>query len=153
MPDLTESISVAAPASTVYALVSDLPRMGEWSPECTKVTWHGQPPYAVEGSRFVGHNRIGAARWLTQGVVTRATPGQVFTFHIHFGPVPVADWSYQLAPETDGTCTVTETWTDRRPAVVRASFDRVFGRRSGHNQRGIRTTLTRLKQAAESAVR
>src|SRR5688572_12451844 len=39
MPDHSESIEVAAAPATVYALITDLPRMGEWSPECTRVTW------------------------------------------------------------------------------------------------------------------
>jgi hypothetical protein len=32
MADLTESITVEAAATALYALVSDLPRMREWSP-------------------------------------------------------------------------------------------------------------------------
>ena len=39
MPDVTETIAVKASPATLYSLVSDLPRMGEWSPECTKVSW------------------------------------------------------------------------------------------------------------------
>ncbi|MEP7191775.1 MAG: SRPBCC family protein, partial [Actinomycetota bacterium] len=39
MVDLRESLTVAAPADLVYGLVADLPRMGEWSPECERVTW------------------------------------------------------------------------------------------------------------------
>lgn len=58
MPDLTESITVHSSADALYRLVSDLPRMSEWSPECTRVTWSsgessGGP---VSGARFVGHN-------------------------------------------------------------------------------------------------
>ncbi|MGC4941753.1 SRPBCC family protein [Kribbella sp. DT2] len=152
MPDLSESIAVSAPAADLYALISDLPRMGEWSPECTRVTWRGRPPYAA-GSRFIGHNRIGAIRWISQGVVTEAEPGRRFTFHIYFGPLPVADWSYELAATPDGACTVTESWTDRRPRALRHALSAVYGQRVPLNQQGIHTTLANLKTAAESGVR
>ncbi len=152
MPDLSESIQIAADPATVYALVADLPRMGEWSPECTGVTWRGRPPYAVVGTRFIGHNRVGNIRWISQGVVTEAEPGRRFTFHIYGGPVPVADWSYELAASPDGICTVTETWTDRRPRFVRRAFSLAYGERAPRNEEGIHTTLANLKTAAESVV-
>ena len=54
MTDLVEvSTTIAAPPESVYALVADLSRMGEWSPETTGVTWLGgaqEPrPGAVPG--------------------------------------------------------------------------------------------------------
>ena len=52
MPDLTESIAVEASAAKVYALVSDLPRMADWSPECTRVTWSSRTP--APGGRTSG---------------------------------------------------------------------------------------------------
>jgi len=39
MPDLRETLHVAAPADVVYDLIANLPRMGDWSPECERVTW------------------------------------------------------------------------------------------------------------------
>ena len=33
------SIEIQASPEAIYALVSDLPRMGEWSPECRGATW------------------------------------------------------------------------------------------------------------------
>jgi hypothetical protein len=44
MADLIESITVEASPSDPYTLVSNLPRMREWSPECTRVTWTSHPP-------------------------------------------------------------------------------------------------------------
>lgn len=145
MPDLTESISVAASAATLYSLVSDLPRMGEWSPECTRVTW------TVAGERFIGHNRVGVVRWFTFGRVVAAEPGRRFAFTIHFGPIPISLWDYQFTRAGTG-CEVTESWTDHRPRVLRAIFRPVFGNRTPRNADGIHTTLTRLKSTAESAL-
>jgi hypothetical protein len=147
MADLTESIAVEASAGEVYALVSDLPRMSEWSPECTRVTWSSGSG-AVVGARFVGHNRVGVVRWFTFGLVLEADPGRRFVFDITFGPIPISLWSYDFTPTTTG-CEVTESWTDRRPTVLRYLFRPIFGNRIPRNIEGIHTTLRELKTAAE----
>ena len=74
MADLTDSIDIAAEPEAVYALISDLPRMGSWSPECTGVSWRGDLRGAVPGARFIGHNRSGWVRWSTFGEVVAAEP-------------------------------------------------------------------------------
>lgn len=162
MPDLAESIAVQAAAEAVYALVADLPRMAEWSPECTRVTWTSADPAAGlgagpgaglavgpgVGARFVGHNRVGVVRWFTFGRVVDAEPGRRFAFEITFGPIPVSLWAYDFAPTPDG-CKVTESWTDRRPRALKRLFRPLFGDRTPRNVHGIHTTLTRLRTAAE----
>ncbi|MER7244975.1 SRPBCC family protein [Kribbella sp. NPDC000426] len=145
MPDLTESISVAATPESLYSLVSDLPRMREWSPECTRVTW------TVDGERFIGHNRLGVVRWFTFGRVVAAEPGRRFAFSIHFGPIPISLWDYSFTP-ADGGCEVTESWTDHRPSLLRALFRPFFGNRTPRNADGIHVTLTRLKSTAEAGL-
>ncbi len=150
MPDLSESITVSAPALSVYGLVSDLPRMAEWSPECTRVTWSSRTPGPAAGARFVGHNRVGAVRWFTFGRVVDAVPGERFSFVVTFGPIPISQWSYDFKTVELG-CEVTESWTDHRPAAFRAMFRPFFGDRVRANDRGIRITLERLKTAAETA--
>ncbi|TWD82873.1 polyketide cyclase/dehydrase/lipid transport protein [Kribbella amoyensis] len=159
MPDVHESITVQARPADVYALVADLPRMSEWSPECTGVTWTGRPRHAVPGARFIGHNRAGVARWHTQGRILVAEPGRELRFRIHFGPLQVAEWKYEFravdAEGVDGDdaasgCVVTESWTDYRPRLLRQVMNRLMGDRRDLNAQGIRTTLTRLKAAAEA---
>jgi uncharacterized protein YndB with AHSA1/START domain len=153
MPDLERSVSIAAEPERVYALVSDLPRMGEWSPECTRVGWTGGATGPAPGARFVGHNRAGAARWLTQGVITMADPGRRFAFDIHFGPIQVSRWEYVVEAAPGGGCILTELWTDRRPALLRATADRIFGPRHQLNAHGIEQTLANVKAAAEAEQR
>ncbi|WBQ03181.1 SRPBCC family protein [Kribbella sp. CA-293567] len=149
MPDFSESITVAAPPAEVYAQVSDLARMGEWSPECTRVSWATAGPPVV-GARFIGYNRVGLMRWFTQGEVVEAVPGERFSFRIRFGPVPIALWSYDFTPAPGG-CLVTESWTDRRPGALRTVFAWFFGDRAERNRRGIRQTLGNLKSSLEPA--
>lgn len=149
MADVSESVQVAAPADRLYELVSDLPRMGEWSPECTRVTWSPRTAGPAPGARFIGYNRAGAIRWVTQGRVVEAAPGRAFAFSIHFGPIPVSLWRYEFTPSGAG-CMVTESWTDHRPRLLRRAMAAVFGNRPELNRRGIHITLARLKAAAEA---
>lgn len=153
MPDLTESITVHSPADALYRLVSDLPRMREWSPECTRVTWTSRSEAKpTVGARFVGHNRAGLIRWFTFGKVVTADPGRRFAFDITFGPIPISRWDYAFTPTATG-CQVTESWTDHRPAPLRLLFRPLFGNRTPRNAHGIHTTLSRLKSTAEGEMR
>ena len=56
--------TIAAPPHAVYALVADLTRMGEWSPETTGVTWLGGADEPRPGARFRGTNRNGVRSYL-----------------------------------------------------------------------------------------
>ena len=153
MPDLRESLAVAAPADVVYDLVADLPRMGEWSPECERATWRGDATCAAKGAQFWGFNRAGAIRWVTEGEVVVAEPGRHLAFEIRLGLMKVARWEYFIIPDdADPTiCTAVEEWTDRRPGWYRALADKVFGPRAKTNHRGMVETLANLKLAAEAA--
>ena len=48
-----------ADAIELYDLVSDLPRMGEWSPENTGGKWVNGAAGPVVGARFKGSNKSG----------------------------------------------------------------------------------------------
>jgi uncharacterized protein YndB with AHSA1/START domain len=152
MADLRESLTVAAPADLVYDLIADLPRMGEWSPECERVTWRGGATRAAQGAQFIGHNRAGVMRWMTQGEVVTAERGRRLAFEISFGPLKIARWEYVITPGADPrACTVTEEWTDRRPSLYRGAADRALGSRLKINKRGMVETLANLRLAAETA--
>jgi len=155
MADLRESLTVDASADLVYDLVADLPRMGEWSPECERVTWRGGATGAAEGAKFFGHNKEGVVRWVTQGEVVTVVPGRNLAFEISVGLLRIARWEYFVVPDDadPSTCTVVEEWTDQRPLWYRAPADRLLGSRMKTNHRGIVTTLANLKVAAESASR
>ncbi|HVV37019.1 MAG TPA: SRPBCC family protein, partial [Acidimicrobiales bacterium] len=56
------TLDIAADPDTLYAMVSDLPRIGEWSPECERVEWDGDVTEPVEGTQFVGFNAVGPGR-------------------------------------------------------------------------------------------
>ena len=85
----------------IYDLVSDLPRMGEWSPECERVEWTDGTTVAAEGARFVGHNRGGPfrlMRWSRHGRVIAAGPGREFAFVTEEGGRESTVWRYRFEP-------------------------------------------------------
>jgi hypothetical protein len=105
--------TIRGEASELYSLVSDLPRMGEWSPENTGGRWVDGAEGPVVGARFKGSNKKGLARWSTDVVVTIAEPGRQFSFDVSRGPIKIANWNYRFEPDGAKTL-VTETWTDHR---------------------------------------
>jgi uncharacterized protein YndB with AHSA1/START domain len=147
------SVDVDAPAERVWALLSDLTRMSEWSPETEKVQWLDGAAAATVGARFRGSNRKGIARWSTTSTVTVADPPSTLAWEVKApANLPVAEWRYLIEPITDTSCRVTESTTDRRSAWFRFIGDRALGLkdRGDHNPETMRITLERLKLAAES---
>lgn len=149
---ITVSIDVDAPAATVWALVSDITTMGEWSPETTACEWLDGATGAVEGARFRGHNRNGRKRWSTTCTIVRAEPELELTWVVTApGGLRVARWSYEIEPIGDRRCRVSESTCDLRGVVLKKVSAAVSGveDRAAHNETGMRTTLERLKAAAE----
>lgn len=148
------SETIAAPPLMLYGLVSDVTRMGEWSPETTSCRWLGGATGAVVGVRFVGTNQRGVFRYRTTCTVTAADPGRRFAFSVHFGPISVADWAYDFRATRNG-CEVTESWHDRRAVVLRiaAPILTATPNRPEHNRRGMQKTLAALKATAEATAK
>ena len=142
---------IHAPAEQVWAMVADLPRMKEWSPENVGVVWRRGAVSAEPGATFSGTNSQGRKTWQTAGRIVEAEPGRVLSFRITAGGMKVALWTYRFEPTGSG-CTVTETWTDQRNALVRALGKPVSGvsDRVAHNTAGMERTLANLKAAAEA---
>jgi uncharacterized protein YndB with AHSA1/START domain len=148
------SVQVDATPEEVWTLVSDLPRMGEWSPECVRCTWTGDYQVAKPGARFKGHNRRGVRRWTTKGTVVTAQPGRELSFDVHsVFNLPVARWTYRITSSPEGGCHVTEAWEDRRGRLMKLLGNLVTGvsDRAEHNTEGMRRTLDRIKSTAEGA--
>lgn len=153
MADLVEvSTTIAAPPQSVYALVADLSRMGEWSPETTGITWLGGVKEPRRGARFRGANRNGVRRWSTICTVVNAEPGRELSWQSSLFGRPVALWRYLFEPDGSGGTRVTESTEDQRGAVFRALGGVASGvsDRKSHNAQSMAVTLERLKAAAET---
>lgn len=144
---------ISATPDVVYGLVTDLPRMGEWSPENTGGRWLDGATGPAPGVRFRGTNKERFRRWSTTVTVVEATPAEAFVFDVSVGPWKIARWAYHLAPSESG-CDVTESWEDQRAGWMKAIAGPVTGvkDRATHNAENIRITLERVKAAAEARV-
>ena len=95
------SIKINASPEAVYDLVSDLPRMGEWSPENIGGEWQGGGSGQV-GDRFIGHNRTSARSWSVPVMVPVAERGRCFAFVTRPDEGPYVRWTYRLEPSAAG---------------------------------------------------
>lgn len=71
----SESITVARSPEDLYDMVSDVTRMGEWSPVCTACWWDdGLGPQP--GAWFTGRNELPERTWETRAQVVAADRGR-----------------------------------------------------------------------------
>lgn len=147
----TASIEIAAPPEVVYGLITDITRMGEWSPECYRCIWLDDADAAVPGARFRGYNKLGSYRWQTTAVVSSAEDGRLFAFttvHDKTGRQETA-WRYELQATLAGTM-LTESYQFLWCPVANRLIELPIPR-SRQVGRGMRQTLVSIKVAAEAA--
>ena len=145
------SRDIAAPPEVVYAAISDVTRMGEWSEECYACEWHEGFDGPVVGATFDGHNRHGEHEWTTQGKVIEAQPGRAFVFECSMMDFHYSTWGYRIEP-TEAGCRVTEWSKDLRPESTFELSEQISGvhDRAERNRRTMSGTLERLAAALES---
>ena len=71
------TLHIGASPNRVWELISDIPRMGEYSPEVFEAEWLGTATGPAVGVRFRGHvkrNERGPTYWTTCEV-TECVPG------------------------------------------------------------------------------
>lgn len=151
-----ESVVVEVSAETLYDLVSDIGRTGEWSPVCTTCWWDDEAHAGQVGAWFTGRNELSDRVWETRSLVVAAERGREFAWVVGGSLVR---WGFLLAPAATGTgTTLTESWTFL-PAGI-AMFENRFGDDAGAQiadrtqqaHEGIPRTLAAIKRLAESHV-
>ena len=70
------TIHINATPDTVFALVSDVTRMGEWSPETIHCEWVEGATGPAVGAKFKGTNKLGFYKWSTTPTITELSPRQ-----------------------------------------------------------------------------
>ncbi|HUV11791.1 MAG TPA: SRPBCC family protein [Acidimicrobiia bacterium] len=142
---------IAATPDALWAMVAEVTRMGEWSPENSRCKWLRGATGPTVGARFKGINHNGKRRWSTINTVQDCVPGEVFAFDTTAGPFAISRWEYRFEPSPTGT-TVTETWTDQRGRIATRLGKPVSGveDRSSHNRAGMVATLERLAAVAST---
>lgn len=151
MSDTTSvSRTINAPAQQLWEMVSDITRMGEWSPETTDGAWIKGASGPAVGARFKGDNRIETKSWSIVCAVTDCEPGKTFAFDATAGPIRYANWRYDFEA-TEGGTIVTESVVDNRNWLLKKIGERITGvtDRVTHNKATMTATLAALATAAE----
>jgi len=118
------SIVIDAPIETVWALVSDVTRTGEWSVECRGAEWLDGASAASKGARFRGRNRRGATRWSRVCEVLEVEAPQRLAWRtLPTRLLPDSTrWEFELSQHGTGT-----KLTERMQVLqIPAFYDRLF---------------------------
>lgn len=146
----TASVLVRRSPDVVWAALSDVTRMGEWSPECIACRWVDGATGPAVGASFEGDNvaTVGGRvmkRWTTTSTVAACEPGTVFEFVAE----GYTTWRYEFAAEGDGT-RVTETFS-YAPKGFQGFVYETLLRRGSMMTKGMQATLDRAKAVIESS--
>jgi Polyketide cyclase / dehydrase and lipid transport len=146
---------VHASPVALYEIVSDVCRMGEWSPECRRCEWIEGATGPAVGARFKGTNQHGVARWSNTPRVVVADSGREFAFVTgHLGR-DMTRWSYRFETAAHHT-TVTESFEMLRdmPWYFRLADRLLMGvkDRKADLETNMGETLRHIKAAAEGAM-
>jgi Polyketide cyclase / dehydrase and lipid transport len=147
------TIHIDAPPGEVYAIVADVTRTPEFSPEILSCRWLDGATGPVVGARFAARNKVpNRPAWTNKPVVTVADAGRTFAVARTERFAGTVEWTYRFEADGDGTL-MTESYEVTRPlsrfgwfiiGVVFARKDRRTDLRDGMQQ-----TLERLRATAE----
>ena len=144
------SVEISASPEAVYDLVSDLPRMGEWSPESTGGQWKDGGT-GQAGDWFEGHNRAGEREWTRESEVAVAKRGREFTFVVGGVEANCTWWCYEMAPSATGTTLSERWWIVNKTPALQAATEEQFQGRVDLTQGSLEKTLAAVKATAEAA--
>src|SRR5436853_572506 len=91
-PLLQAQVDIDAPASRVWALISDFRRMPEWSPQCR---WMKPLGPLRRGTRTLNLNRRNRLFWPTTCTVVEVIPEKKLAFRVNANHTI---WCYELEP-------------------------------------------------------
>ncbi|MGH1493672.1 MAG: SRPBCC family protein [Acidimicrobiales bacterium] len=143
------SIEIAASPEAVYDLVSDVTRMGEWSPESTGADWVDGGS-GNKGDWFDGHNRSGEREWTRACQVASAERGQDFTFVVGGVEDNCTWWSYEMEPVDGGTRLTERWWLVNKTPGMQAATQEQFEARIALTETMLKDTIAAVKKTAES---
>ena len=146
-PLLQAQIDIDAPVAEVWALVSDLSRMPEWSPQCRLMKALGP---VRQGTRTINLNRRNRMFWPTTSTVTEVIPEKRLAFRVNANNTI---WSYELEATDAGTRVVETRHAENgvKP-LSNMSVNALFGGVPSFERElvdGMNQTLSRLKATAE----
>jgi uncharacterized protein YndB with AHSA1/START domain len=146
-PLLQTQVDIDAPASKVWALISDFRRMPEWSPQCRLMKPLG--PLRA-GTRTVNLNRRKRTFWPTTSTVVEVIPEKKLAFRVNTNGTV---WSYELEPAGGGTRVIESRHAENGvSAISNLSVNALFGGTANFERElleGMNASLANIKAAAE----
>jgi uncharacterized protein YndB with AHSA1/START domain len=146
------TLHIDAPPDKVWDLVSDITKMGEYSPEVVEAEWIGDATGPAVGARYRGHvkrNENWPLLYWTTCEITESIPGEVFAFAVVMGDRPINKWRYEFRPADGGGTEVTESFDLGDNAFTKIWRPLGGILRERRNQRDMLRTLEKVKAAAE----
>ncbi len=159
-------LDVACTPSAAWALVTDVTRVGEFSPECVGARWIGSFDRPSVGARFDGTNRktVGAEEltWVRPCTVVVCDPGRAFGYVVgdRYDGSPASHWLYEFCLTVSGRCHIDVTFrhTPDGQSGLRHAADAdphratdIVADRVGELTEGVSQTLARMKAVLEAA--
>ena len=146
-PLLQTHVDINAPASKVWALISDFRRMPEWSPQCRWMRPFG--PLRA-GTRTLNLNRRNRIFWPTTCTVVEVVPAKKVAFRVDTNRTI---WSYELEANGQGTRVTKSRHAENGVnAFSNLSVNALFGGTANFERElleGMNTSLAKIKAAAE----
>lgn len=148
-PLLQAQVDIKAPASKVWALVSDFRRMPQWSPQCR---WMRPLGPVRQGTRTVNLNRRNLMFWPTTSTIVEMIPEQKLAFRVNANNTI---WSYELQPIPDGTRVIESRHAENGVKPVSSmAVNALFGGTVSFERElvdGMNASLAKIKAAAENS--
>jgi uncharacterized protein YndB with AHSA1/START domain len=144
------TVHMAASPEKIWELVSDVTKIGRYSPETFEAEWLEGATGPAVGAKFRGHvkrNGKGPTYWTTCTVMA-SEPGREFAFGVGPAEKPLNVWRYRLEASGDGT-DVTESFDLAKTMPLRLYWAVLGWSRGKTNRDGMRTTLERVKAEVE----
>ncbi|OBC06770.1 polyketide cyclase [Mycobacterium sp. 852013-50091_SCH5140682] len=146
-PLLQAQIDIDAPVDKVWALISDLSRMPQWSPQCRVMKLRGP---LRPGARTLNLNKRKFTYWPTTSTITEVIPQQKLAFKVDINNTI---WSYELQPTESGTRVIESRHAENgvKP-ISNALIDAFMGGVPNFEDElveGMNASLARIKAAAE----
>lgn len=147
--ELRAETTIVAGPDQVWAVLTDLSRMPDLSPELVRMI--ALTPGGLKvGQQYLGLNRRKAVIWPTRSVVAALEPGRVLAWDTKSSG---ARWIFELSAEGAGTRVVHRRPVPTKLTLLSKAFAPAFlGGSDGHAdelEAGMAQTLARLKAAVE----
>jgi uncharacterized protein YndB with AHSA1/START domain len=143
------TVRIAAPADTVFAVLTDLELLPTFSPENQRCEFLGETTSIEVGATFRGYNKARDYEWHADCVVTEFEPGRSFGYEVPPGFEHATTWRYVVEPDGEG-CKVTESFDAPMLALPDVYPGKIEGRRD-NLAKACEITLANLKAAVEGS--